>query len=522
MATISYTLEEPVSEPTVEKYFGLKRMPALQGKETLDKHVAELKLPTDYSFNDPKCLVGIEVEVERITRIDPNTTLLLWQIREDGSLRNNGREFVSWPMPAFYSYPALQLLFNGLNADHDFSKRTSIHVHINVRNLTAQQVLATLLIYHSVEPLLFDYVGGNRTNNIFCVPWTNSDFLSHKLGGPDKWKTLAELRGLSEKYSALNIIPLETFGTLEFRHMPGTSDVQKIIRWIDMITAMRLYAVRNGFDKVLSEIVNLNTNSQYEKYLESVFGPTLKPLFNTSNIYNVMERNVVDIKGSLLNAVFHNKKINYTPDALVKSAMAKFMHKLMGGKEIPVKKPKKGAKLGDFLNFNPALDRVPVAAEREARWRVDPVREARLERVQVRGARAPDPNRQAAQFEDLAPGEVPQPGGLPPAVAVLDENWEGNVGLDPFPEEVVVEVDNPPAAWPPAAGGLGFAQVAQEAAAIAGVNEQEVDREALMQRWEREFERERLVNRWPGGVRGGGGGGGAGDIAGGGGLGGDQ
>ena len=46
-----------------------------------------------YIFKDPKVHIGIEVEVENVTSINPNIPIGFWQIDEDGSLRNHGKEF---------------------------------------------------------------------------------------------------------------------------------------------------------------------------------------------------------------------------------------------------------------------------------------------------------------------------------------------------------------------------------------------------------------------------------------------
>lgn len=315
-------------EMSVEKAFGL---PPLRSphKDVLDRHVSEQKLPTEYSYRDPKAVVGIEVEVENVLKIDPNIGLVFWMVKEDGSLRNHGREFVTPPIPAFYSLPALHLLINGLNRDHEFTKRTSIHVHVNMRNLTASQVLSSLLVYHLAEPLLFEFVGGNRVNNIFCVPWTTSEHLRYYTGNSDSWSTLQSLRASTEKYTALNIIPLETFGTLEFRHMPGTNDVKKIVRWIDMLTSIRLYGMKFSLTAIHNEITGLNTNSQYEKFLENVFGLELKALLNTTHVLEQMERQVLDVKMCLLSAKFHKKKmeVQYRSPEFLESALMQFFKK---------------------------------------------------------------------------------------------------------------------------------------------------------------------------------------------------
>src|SRR3990167_448968 len=77
-----------------------------------------------YKFKDRGVHIGLEVEVENVLKIDPQLSLCFWSIHEDGSLRNRGREFKTYPMPLQYSEAALKLLFNSLNKDMDFSKRT--------------------------------------------------------------------------------------------------------------------------------------------------------------------------------------------------------------------------------------------------------------------------------------------------------------------------------------------------------------------------------------------------------------
>ena len=60
------------------------------------EHNPHLISPTPYIFKTPKLLVGVEVEVENVQSIDPGLLLCFWDMTEDGSLRNNGREFRRW------------------------------------------------------------------------------------------------------------------------------------------------------------------------------------------------------------------------------------------------------------------------------------------------------------------------------------------------------------------------------------------------------------------------------------------
>lgn len=272
-----------------------------------DAHCQALELKQS-TVVDPKCLVGVEVEVENLARIDPNTTLVFWRMNEDGSLRNNGHEFVSVPLAASFVNPALTLLFRGLNKGHVFSKRTSVHIHVDFRQVTLDHLFGTLLAYHVVEPLLFKFVGGNRSNNIFCVPWASS-YPFQTLNGNSRFATVVENLAPS-RYSALNLAALAKFGTLEFRHMPGTNDTKKIMNWLNILLSLRLFGLKHdAHAHILNKIVALNTNSQYAQFVESIFGD-LTALLDTRTLLEDMERNVMDVKTSLLNAKFHQEVIN--------------------------------------------------------------------------------------------------------------------------------------------------------------------------------------------------------------------
>ena len=95
---------------TLGKLFGTSS-PSIIDADRADAFMAAHNLPTLSDLPDPKAVVGIEVEVENILSIDPNLTLGFWEIDEDSSLRNNGREFISKPISSQFVRPALIHLF---------------------------------------------------------------------------------------------------------------------------------------------------------------------------------------------------------------------------------------------------------------------------------------------------------------------------------------------------------------------------------------------------------------------------
>jgi hypothetical protein len=188
---------------------------------------------------------------------------------------------------------ALNLLKAEINPDVDFSKRTSVHVHLDVRQMTMNQLVGLLFTYSVVENLLFKFVQNNRRNNIFCVPINETYLMSNMKTNPDKF--LYAIESYWQKYSALNLLPISRQGSVEFRHMPGTLNVPLLIQWIDLLCCLKVFAYKYSFKSILDRIVSLNSNSRYREFISDVFPDRLTYL-DTSNLLSDMENAVYLIK----------------------------------------------------------------------------------------------------------------------------------------------------------------------------------------------------------------------------------
>lgn len=172
-------------------------------------------------------LMGLECEVESVRSFSSELSYG-WSMTDDGSLRNNGKEFLSGAKPRVD-------LLNGFRDLHakiiphkfpKFSERTSIHVHVNCQNLTVEQVQNIVLMYALYEEMFFNLCDPSRRHNIHCVPLTETYL-------PALYKTgLDNMLSRWHKYTALNIKRLTDLGTIEFRHMEGHADEGKLDRWL--------------------------------------------------------------------------------------------------------------------------------------------------------------------------------------------------------------------------------------------------------------------------------------------------
>lgn len=206
---------------TVLSDFGLKEVGVLDVKGDL---------------NLPKRAVGIEIEMENaVGSYNPTTKAKkIWSYKEDHSLRDGGIEFISSPMNPNGLEGALTCLIDSFpKGAIAFSPRTSVHVHVNVQDIDTNKLPLLVRFYRLFESSFFEFVGQKRARNTYCCPLYLTNIPSFRT--PQRWP----------KYTALNLRPVGTQGTVEFRHMHGTLDTHKLIMWVSAIVNLVEFVHQN-------------------------------------------------------------------------------------------------------------------------------------------------------------------------------------------------------------------------------------------------------------------------------------
>jgi hypothetical protein len=205
---------------------------------------------------------GIEVEAERLGLLESdrlaageafNHELLQamtrrnWRAITDGSLRHRGVEFITPPSTLATCSAALSELYAAMREGlFQPSVRTGIHIHVNVQTFTNQQMIEFMRTYAVLEPLLFQAVGVEREQNIYCVPLyrgSNEQRLWRQLAtrlhnDNPVWIDLIQLMGTFRsfcKYSAINFESFLRLGTFEFRHAPTWGTEREAQRWLQLV-----------------------------------------------------------------------------------------------------------------------------------------------------------------------------------------------------------------------------------------------------------------------------------------------
>jgi hypothetical protein len=289
-------LDIDLSNPNrISKYFHLRSLQ--MASNIMEFSEVAKKYHTPFNFHQPNYIFGIEIEVENITYWKPPEERFYWNLTEDNSLRNHGVEFVSIPLKCQHIPGALTQLASYLQPDAVYSPRTSTHVHMNVRDLTIEEITSLVILYTICENILFQWVGHNRDTNVFCNKLNDTNYIeelilnliNHPSDTVNSWN----------KYTALNINPIASKGSIEFRHLEGSGNWKRILTWINLLSYLKTAAKEKPFNILATEIEDLNSSSMYFQFLESIFKqdiPTLIGNMPHHLLQDLMEEPISAIK----------------------------------------------------------------------------------------------------------------------------------------------------------------------------------------------------------------------------------
>ena len=255
-----------------------------------------LAWPRDFSFKPiykSNEYIGLEVETEGYNLPDPSVMRYLWSAKADGSLREASvsqmkelgatsitpweyvlRRPVSPATAVKRALPYLAKQFAKTKATPDFSGRCSVHVHVGVHELYLYQIYAMVGMYYILEDLLYDLVGQERDGNHFCLG------ASHAYAIVDSLVKAASEEGWfrghdGDKYSAVNLLTLYKLGTVEFRSMEGTLDLDRISTWIEFLTSLRQWASKLTPDQMPFILSQLSMGGPAD-VVADILGPNSK------------------------------------------------------------------------------------------------------------------------------------------------------------------------------------------------------------------------------------------------------
>lgn len=199
------------------------------------------KLPAD--------AVGVEIEVEcnDIAALPPIEKH--WRMTVDGSLRGESFEAVlRKPMSVNKVQEAVLEIATAAKAKgfrvYD-TGRAGVHVHLNMRDHTMCDVIKLLVLYCIFEESLTEVCGAFRTGNLFCLRFSDAEDVLDAARNAVETNMWTNLNHDMYRYSAVNLRPLFSFGSIEFRAMRSTLDEPTLMSWIKVLSNLRRVAVED-------------------------------------------------------------------------------------------------------------------------------------------------------------------------------------------------------------------------------------------------------------------------------------
>lgn len=284
---------------------------------------------------EPERILGIEIEAEFDERVTNDVLRYAipmngWRAERDGSLRN-GLEYVfNQPMTLTSADKALKTFAEKTAAfPFRYSIRTSVHFHINVSTYRLSQIFSILAGYLLVENILVAYNGIDREGNLFCLRSKDAEGLILDLSRElESGRLFNNSASDNTRYSSLNLKALKRFGSLEFRFVKGTTDVNLI--WIWALTFIKIIDFFK--DKTVDEILNLYTQREPLEILKLVLYDKMYAkigeVFNIDQVDMMMQENALYLMvlNSALNKATFLDKEQTNEDSVVDPVYRRFQY----------------------------------------------------------------------------------------------------------------------------------------------------------------------------------------------------
>ncbi len=198
-----------------------------------------MKVYEYYGMRPVKGPLGIEVEVEAENDVFYELDKY-WKTVQDNSLRGYSAEFVlKQPYLRKTAIEAIKYLKKSLderNVVLKFTHRTSVHVHVNVQHLEHGQLCCLIYLSYLLDRFFAKIGGREISGNRFALRISDAErqvFVFKQMCEKGNYYIPDEGDG---KYSVVNLAPVNRYGSVEYRSMRGTLDVELLEDWINILT----------------------------------------------------------------------------------------------------------------------------------------------------------------------------------------------------------------------------------------------------------------------------------------------
>lgn len=228
----------------------MSKLHSLLGRDCLDTGLTGTLKSKEFPYSTA---VGLELELEncnkrRAKEFFPSNSG--WKVIGDGSLRSGGIELVlRRPLKGRKLSNAMRKLgyyLDKVEPNATCGMRTSLHVHLDVLDLSVGDLYRLLRNYTILEDILFIRGGVHRKYNNNCIPSTELKEFADCVESLyfNRQHELIRILFEDTKYSSCNIrsimvdAPEGRRGSLEIRMHEGTKDISRIASWVQLLTGL--------------------------------------------------------------------------------------------------------------------------------------------------------------------------------------------------------------------------------------------------------------------------------------------
>jgi hypothetical protein len=236
-------------------------------------------------------LFGVEIEMESDGPIDARLTdIPEWLRLADGSLRGefNAEYVLVKPLrlkSAKAAITKLKAALQNAGTEINDSVRAGVHIHLNVQDLTMQELLTLLTAYYILEDALVDKCGEGRAGNHFCLRARDSDWTMFLLSNALREDRLLQQLGAFDRirYSAMNLAAIMKFGSIEFRAIRTPTDLEEIFFWLDVFDQLKKNY--HLYQNPIQMVENISLGGEMA-FLDNILGPQANAFKDDPNLAN--------------------------------------------------------------------------------------------------------------------------------------------------------------------------------------------------------------------------------------------
>jgi hypothetical protein len=232
-----------------------------------------MKIKDVFAVKKVKGDIGIEIELEG--RHLPIVNDGVWLTAEDGSLKGGkeAHEYVLGKPVALENFrTTLEGLVGYFSASKvDNSIYAGTHLHINVQDITTKQLINFICAFIVLEEILVDWCGPTRAGNHFCLRSGDARWLIEKIRKIILEEKIQDVNHDNLRYSAINLKSVAKYGSLEFRTLDSTLDVERMVKWANVLTRIRDESIKYESPDMLLKAISSGGMSGFVQNMLGIY-----------------------------------------------------------------------------------------------------------------------------------------------------------------------------------------------------------------------------------------------------------